>query len=41
MNPDEAPNEGPVTDPRELERVMMLALKDPGLMGPLNEQGTD
>jgi hypothetical protein len=35
MSEEDTPDEGPVTDPQELERVMMLALKDPGLMGPL------
>ena len=35
MSDEDSPEEGPVTDPQELERVMLLALKDPGLMGPL------
>ena len=35
MSEEDKPDEGPVTDPQELERVMLLALKDPGLMGPL------
>ena len=35
MSEENTPDEGPVTDPQELERVMLLALKDPGLMGPV------
>lgn len=35
MSDEDLPDEGPVTDPQELERVIVLAAKDPGLMGPL------
>jgi len=36
MTDDELPpDEGPVTDPAELERVMVLAAKNPALMGPV------
>jgi hypothetical protein len=34
-NDDIPPDEGPVTDPEELERVMKLAGADPALRGPL------
>ena len=35
MSEEEPPDLGPVTDPQELDRVMMLAMKDPALLGPL------
>ena len=35
MSEEDPPDEGPVTDPQELERVMLLAMEDPALMGPL------
>jgi len=34
MSEEDTPNEGPVTDPQELERVMLLAAKDVALHGP-------
>jgi hypothetical protein len=35
MSEEDPPAEGPVTDPQELERVMGLAVEDPGWMGSL------
>ena len=35
MNESNPSDEGPVTDPQELERVMKLTLNDEGLLGPL------
>jgi hypothetical protein len=35
MSDEAPPDEGPVTDPQELDRVMMLAKDDPALFGPL------
>jgi hypothetical protein len=40
MSEEDPPDEGPVTDPQELERVMLLAMREREGTGD-RERGTD